>query len=194
VALSPSILPDPRGEKASNSEIVPMPQPHERPFPQEYVSSTQVQQPPSQENASVPPATPIKPTNQGRRPTNGPTPVQPTNPKRSNKKRNSLLPAFVGLFFVVVQLLLLVRFLLKFVGLMSNQPWTDTVYAVSEVFVWPWRILLQQIPLPASLNIGVSTLLPISINVEIYTLLAVLAYGLFSRLLVRLLKVLLNHR
>src|SRR6185312_16431154 len=94
LALSPSTLPSPHGEKASNNEIVPVPQPHERPFPQEYVSSTQVRQPPSQENASVPsPATPIKPTNQGERP----APVQSTYPKRANKKRSSPLPAFVGL-------------------------------------------------------------------------------------------------
>jgi len=83
----------------------------------------------------------------------------------------------VGLFFVVVQCLLLTRFVLKIVNLVISQPWFSIVYGLSEVFVLPFRVLWQQVPLQ------------LSSSLEIYTLLAILLYGLLSRILVRILKV-----
>jgi hypothetical protein len=53
---------------------------------------------------------------------------------------------------------------------------------ICGVFVLPFRLLLQ--------NIAV----PISTAFEIYTLLAILGYGLLSRLLVRFLRALLGSR
>jgi len=55
-----------------------------------------------------------------------------------------------------------------------------TIYTFSSIFVLPFRLILQSFA-PA---------LPSSI--ELYTLLAILIYGLLSRILVRFLKALLH--
>ncbi len=112
-------------------------------------------------------------------------PVYPVVPARAAKQvqpRQSPLPALVGVFFVGVQLLLLVRFMLKLLSVSSNAKWLSLVYDVSDFFVFPFRLLLQ------------NTVLSLSVSVEVYTLLAILVYGLFSRILVRFLKALLNSR
>lgn len=88
------------------------------------------------------------------------------------------IPRCVGLFFVIVQLLLLVRFVLKMINLPDDGVWVSAVYTLSSVWVLPFRLFIQPL-----------AFLP---TVEIYTLLAVLVYGLVSRLLVRLLKVLMQ--
>lgn len=122
-------------------------------------------------NTSAPPAGslvyPILPT----RPTQHPQPKRP---------KVSPVPALVGFFFVLVQLLLLVRFLLKLLNVSSNALPVSVIYDVSGLFVFPFRLLLQSIAIA----------LPVSI--EVYTLLAILVYGLFSRILVRFLKALFN--
>lgn len=109
-------------------------------------------------------------------------PVLPARPTKQVQPRQSPLPALVGVFFVGVQLLLLVRFMLKLLSVSSNAKWLSIVYDVSDFFVFPFRLLLQ------------NTVLSLSISVEVYTLLAILVYGLFSRILVRFLKALLNSR
>ncbi len=109
-------------------------------------------------------------------------PVLPSRPVKKVQPRQSPIPAFVGLFFVIVQLLLLVRFMLKLLSITGNTTWVSIIYTVSGLFVFPFRLLLQ--------NISLS--LPVS--VEVFTLLAILVYGLFSRILVRFLKALLNSR
>ncbi|HEV7236867.1 MAG TPA: hypothetical protein VGN15_11835, partial [Ktedonobacteraceae bacterium] len=62
----------------------------------------------------------------------------------------------------------------------GNVPWTGIIYAISGVFVLPFRLLL------ANINF------PIPNTLEIYTLIAILVYGLLSRLIVRLLKAILR--
>ena len=109
-------------------------------------------------------------------------PVLPARPAKQARPRQSSIPAFVGLLFVMVQLLLLVRFMLKLLSIPGNAGWVSIIYAVSGLFVFPFRLLLQ--------NLALS--LPVS--VEVFTLLAILVYGLFSRILVRFLKALLNSR
>lgn len=94
--------------------------------------------------------------------------------------RSSLKPLLPGFFFIAVQLLLLLRFFLKITGLMADQWWVGVIMGVSEVFVSPFRALLLQVSLQ------------LPAQVEVYTLLAVLVYGLISRLLVRLLKIILR--
>jgi hypothetical protein len=90
------------------------------------------------------------------------------------------LPILVGLCFVYFQLLLLARFVLKITGLMADQAWVNGIYGFSEPLVQPFRALWQlvQLQLPA--------------QIEVYTLIAVLVYGLCSRIIVRLLKLLLK--
>jgi len=96
--------------------------------------------------------------------------------------KQSAVPPSVGAFFVGVQLLLLVRFLLKLVALSGSNVFVEVIYAVSALFVLPFHLLLQLTGLP-----GINGL-------EIDTLLAILIYGLLSRILVRFLKALLNSR
>ncbi len=107
-------------------------------------------------------------------------PVLPPKPISQARVKPGAFPVFVGAFFVAVQLLLLVRFGLKFIGLQSNVTWVAIVYTVSNIFVLPFRLILQNIPLP------------IPASLELFTLLAILFYGLFSRILVRILKAVLR--
>ncbi len=92
--------------------------------------------------------------------------------------KRSMTPQIVGLCFVAVQLLLLIRFVLKMINFSADTTWVGVIYAISNLFVFPFDLLMQSIKLP------------ITINVEFYTLLAILIYGFLSRLLVKLLKAL----
>ena len=107
------------------------------------------------------------------------------NTKKERARRRRLLPACVGLFFLCVQLLLVVRLGVRFLDLSPDITWAALVTDVSETFVLPFQLLWFQIPL-------VSTLLPVKI--EVYTLVAILAYRVLSRLLVGILKVILKSR
>ncbi len=98
----------------------------------------------------------------------------------TSRARRSSLPLLVGIFFVLVQLLLLTRFVLVLLAFPASTTWVGTIYTFSSIFVLPFRLLLQSFA-PA---------LPSS--VELYTLLAILIYGLLSRILVRFLKALLR--
>lgn len=126
-------------------------------------------------------ASPLSPTSQTS-PTYPVYPALPARPAKQVQPRLSPIPALVGVFFVGVQLLLLVRFMLKLLSMSGNAKWLSLVYEVSDFFVFPFRLLLQ------------NTVLSLSVSVEVYTLLAILVYGLFSRILVRFLKALLNSR
>jgi hypothetical protein len=107
------------------------------------------------------------------------------NTKREDTRRRRFLPACVGLFFLCVQLLLIARLGVRFLGLSPDITWVAFVTAMSDTFVFPFRLLWVQIPL-------VSTLLPV--NMEVYTFVAILAYRVLSRLLVGILKVILKSR
>jgi len=157
------------GVPSPDEETIPRPEPNARPFPQYPV--------PSGTYPYLPPAPSVQ---KGGRPAGGASPTQPVPtsvPARPAWVRPSAIPLLVGLFFVVVQCLLLTRFVLKIVNLVISQPWFSIVYGLSEVFVLPFRVLWQQVPLQ------------LSSSLEIYTLLAILLYGLLSRILVRILKV-----
>jgi hypothetical protein len=104
-----------------------------------------------------------------------PAPVQ----KAARRRRHSAIPALVGLFFVAVQFLLLLRFVLKLINISGNATWIPIVYTISSIFVLPFRLIFQQITLP------------IPIWLELYTLVAILGYGLLSRIVVPVLKALL---
>ena len=140
-------------------ETVPAPVPLERPFPAlDYAPVNPY---------PYPPATPVYP-------------VLPPKHVQQARAKPSAFPVFVGAFFVAVQLLLLVRFVLKFIGLQGNVTWVAIIYDVSNIFVLPFRLILQSIPLPFSASL------------ELFTLIAILFYGLFSRILVRILKAILR--
>lgn len=174
---------------ASGDTFIPAPQPYERPFPQQGMKRVPA---PGLTGGSqgipVYPQLPPAPAVRGGRPAGGVVPATPVGAQTpiQSPPRRSPLPILVGLFFVAVQLLLLVRFVLKIMNWIMHWPtntaWVSTVYNVSSVFVLPLQLLLKNVTLPV----------PIPSAIEIYTLLAILSYWLLSRLLVRLLKAILH--
>ena len=173
---------------ASGDTFIPAPQPYERPFPQQGQEIV-----PASDLTGRSPGTPVypqlppTPTMGGwGRPAGGVVPTTPAvteTPIQSHPRRNPL-PVLVGLFFIAVQILLLMSFVLKIINLPASTTWVGIVYNVSSVFVLPFQLLLQNVALP----------IPMPIAIEIYTLLAILSYWLLSRLLVRLLKAILHSR
>jgi hypothetical protein len=107
------------------------------------------------------------------------------NTTRRHARWRWLLPASVGLFFLCIQLLLIARFGIRFLSLSPDITWVGIVTSVSEVFVNPFRELWFQL-------LSVGTLVPA--NMEVYTLVAILIYGILSRMLVGFLKVMLKIR
>ena len=103
-------------------------------------------------------------------------------PTSGNQKLRKVFPALVGLCFVVVQLLLLASFVLKVVGLWNNTLWVNVLYLVSDIFIWPLQALVHLLPAP------------FSIPSQIVVLLAILFYGMISRIVVHCLKLLLHMR
>ena len=149
----------PSDPAAIANEAVPAPTPLERPFPAlDYAPANPY---------SNRPAAPVYP-------------VLPPKPIKNARARPSAIPLLAGICFVAVQLLLLVRFTLKLIGLPGNGTLIALVYAISNIFILPFRLILQSIPLP------------IPTSLELYTLLAILFYGLLSRVIVRILKAVLR--
>ena len=167
-----------------DSGPVPAPLPYEQPFPrrsvQGFVPGQRTQNGPKFDTFPYPP-----PGFPGQQIASGPPvnagysgiPVQ-AHPRRT--ARRSPVPTLVGLFFVVIQLLLLARFVMRGINLPADTWWVESLYALSNVFLLPFQAFLP--PLPAA----------IPANVELYTLLALLVYSLLSRLLVHMLKILLR--
>ena len=105
------------------------------------------------------------------------------NTRRTTPKaQQRFLPVLVGLCIVLIQLLLLVRFCLLLLGFSANIAWVGIIFTLSSIFVLPFRLLLQSF----------TARLPLPRSIELFTLLAILIYGLLSRILVRLLKALLR--
>jgi hypothetical protein len=90
-----------------------------------------------------------------------------------------LIPFGVGMCFVSIQILLLLRFACKLCNLATTIPWVSLVYELSEIVLLPLYALLP--PLTQA----------IFTRIEPYTILAIVLYGLCSRMIVHLLKVLL---
>lgn len=97
--------------------------------------------------------------------------------RRINTFPLRLLPLEVGLCFVCIQLLLLVRFVCKVWNLAPDGGWVEAVYKSSDILLLPFQILLP--PLHQGLLM----------RIEPYTLLAIVLYGFCSRILVHVLKV-----
>jgi|GEM_PF-6937238 len=90
--------------------------------------------------------------------------------------KNSAFLTYTGIFFVAVQTLLLVRFLLHSVLPVPNAGWINVVNTISGIFDFPFHLLFLWLALPIP---GV---------IELYTLLAIFCYGILSRLVARLYK------
>jgi hypothetical protein len=167
---------------------VPAPQLDERPFPKSGAHPVEISRSPA-----TPPMyqvlPPTSPESHNSRPPGGVTPYEhPGKPDafvRHHTRRNSF-PALVGLFFLVVELVLLLRLLFLLFGAQTSNVWVAFVYTVSTFFLLPFFLLLENVKIPL-LN-----------GTELYSDLlivcAIFVYGLLSRILVRLFKALLNSR
>lgn len=163
--------------------IIPAAQPDARPIPQDAspVYGYPPQQAPQPAQYPVLPPPPLK--NYYGQPPGGAAPLsQPVYPRRRHR---SIIPGLVGLFFLLVQLTLLVRVVCMLFNVQNTTLWLTLLFATSDLFVQPARWLAA--------NINVSILAGTQLLVFLEFLLAALAYGILSRLLVRFLKVLLNH-
>jgi len=98
--------------------------------------------------------------------------------------RRSSFPALVGLFFLAVEFLLLVRLLFFLFGAPISNVWVAFVYTVSTFFLLPFLLLLENVRIP------------LISGTEFYSVLlivcAIFVYGFLSRILVRFFKALLN--
>ena len=171
------------------AESLPAPVPDERPFPQASPL------PPSRgwqalpETPAVYPVLPPAPNiHPHGRPAGSAPPVRPGNQWQGPvlEPRRSPVPVFVGIFFVVVQLVLLLRVVLMLLAVSNSIPWVGFIYGTGAVFALPFRLVLDQISWPVFVGSDLLNYLA--------SLLAILIYGLVSRILVRFLKALLNSR
>ncbi|HZU70345.1 MAG TPA: hypothetical protein VFA09_23950 [Ktedonobacteraceae bacterium] len=170
----------------------PLPEPDEQLF---LPGSNAFLVPGSSNRSKVSPAYPFLPAapafNGNGRPPGGAYPVRPADivqpgKRRRTQPRRSIFPALVGLLFVLIQLLLLVRVVLQLLGQPGNVWWVGLIYNVSSVFVLPLRLLLQNVSIPLIAGTDLYNYL--------LALVAILLYGLISRILVRFLKALLHSR
>ncbi len=103
-----------------------------------------------------------------------------------HQTRKSSFPTLMGLFFLAVEFLLLLRLVFSLFGAPISNIWVGFVYTVSTFFLLPFFLLLQNVKIPL-IN-----------GTEFYSDLlivcAIFVYGVISRILVRIFKALLNGR
>lgn len=189
VFLSPYSAPTYHARTPVDQQGVPTPQLDERPFPQSGAVPVEVFNRP----LGTPPVYPVLPTapperHRGRPPGGAPPSILPGKSEAfaPRKPRRSSIPIWVGLFFVAVELFLLLRLVIQLTGLTDNSAWVGLVNTISTVFLLPFLLLLENVKIP------------LIYGTELYSNLlivfALFVYGLLSRVLVRFLKALLNSR
>jgi hypothetical protein len=100
------------------------------------------------------------------------------------RARRSMVPGLVGLFLFGGQMVLLARVVCVLAGVQNTAPWVTLLFATSDLFVLPVRVLAA--------NINLSLLAGTQLLFVLELLVAIVVYGILSRLLVRLLRVLFN--
>jgi hypothetical protein len=105
--------------------------------------------------------------------------------KGQRSRKRSFLPIWVSLFFMAVQLLLAVRFVVQLLSLPETTGWVEGVIITGELFVWPLQLLWYQVPTLSDIPVT---------DTKLYTLVAIITYGVLSRFIVRLLKFVLDCR
>ena len=167
-----------------DEEDVPSPKTSTQPFPHQYVQQPASIQGSSQHMQPFVPSYPVLPAKPSFSGENVPV-AQPEAVNRMSQQkraRRNIVPLAVGMCFIAIQTLLLFRFLLKLLSISSDNAWVGAVYEVSNVFVLPFRVVFLQLAIP------------LLFTVELYTLLAILVYGIVSRILVHTLKALFKAR
>jgi hypothetical protein len=102
----------------------------------------------------------------------------------ARRMRRSPIPGLVRFVLFLVQFVLVVRIVCVLFGVQNTTAWLTLLVAASDLFVLPVRWLAA--------NINLSLLAGTELLVILELLVALLAYGMFSRLLVRILKVVFN--
>lgn len=103
-------------------------------------------------------------------------------PTANNISRTIPVPLLVGLCFVAIQLILVARLVTLFIPNGTVYTWSAPLIALGDLCAEPFFALIQQATLPAPTNTAVAVLL------------AIFAYGVISRMLVRLLKLLFRRK
>jgi len=172
----------------TDQNVIPAPQLDEVPFPKSGTNPIDISG-----MSAIPPMYPIL-SPAGPDICNGRSPglVQPdryaAEPEayRKRKTRRSSFPAVVGLFFLAVEFLLLLRLIFSLLGTPISHMWVRIVYTLSTFFLWPFFLLLQNVKIP------------LIYGTEFYSVLiivgAILIYGFISRIVVGFIKALLNSR
>ncbi len=167
------------------SHTIPAPLPPELPFPQNGLAAAPYTYP--TEMPGVYPVLPPSPVMHGeRRPPGGAGFAgERARPPRAQPHR-SAIPTFVGVLFVLAQLILLARVVLLLFGVPASNMLVELVYAGGALLAWPLRLLVEHLNLPAQIGGDLINYLA--------ALIAILVYGVLARILVRFLKALLNSR
>jgi hypothetical protein len=189
VFLSPFFVPTYQTGVPVDQKGVPAPQLDERPFPKSGIAPVDVFNRP----LGTPPVYPVLPpapyeSRNGRPPGGAPPYIHPGKPEAfaPRQPRNSSFPVLVGLFFVAVELFLLLRLVFLLVGLTDNNGWVGLVNTISTVFLLPFMLLLENVKIPL--------LYGTELYSDLLIVFALFVYGLLSRVLVRFLKAVLNSR
>jgi hypothetical protein len=190
IILSPHSVPTSsmgvgNGSGGYSSYTIPAPLPPELPFPQNGQPIAPYSYP--NEKIGVYPVLPQSPFGNGnRRPPGGAGfSGQKAGPLRS-RPRHSAFPTFVGVLFVLAQLILLARVILLLFGVPASNMLVELVYAGGALLAWPLRLLVEHVNFPAQFGGELINYLS--------ALIAILVYGVLARILVRFLKALLNSR
>lgn len=173
----PQYYPAYAGDSASPlAPTVPTPPLHLPPVAQPVYPYPQ----PAQAVYPVLPSAPVK-TYRGY-PPGGAAPAYEPLPAR--RPRRSPWPGLVRFLFVLVQLVLLARVVCLLFGVQNTATWLVLLFAAGDFFVLPMRWVAENINLPV--------LAGTQLLIYLEFLVAILAYGLFSRLLTLLLRALLH--
>lgn len=106
-------------------------------------------------------------------------------PLTIRKRHRSPVPGLVGLCLMLVQLILLVRVICVLFDVVATTLWLHLLFVAGDVLVEPLRWLAA--------NIDIAPLAGTQLLIYLEYLLAILAYGIFSRLLVGLLNALFRN-
>src|SRR2546421_6121897 len=129
------------GIVGGHNGALPSPTPFERPFP--HLDTTPARVPYRSPAQPVYPLFPHPPVAAKRKKGHiHPGDVSPIYPspvqQAALRRRHSAIPLLVGVFFVMVQFLLLLRFLLKLINIPGTATWVPIVYTISSIFVLPF--------------------------------------------------------
>jgi hypothetical protein len=189
IFLSPNFTPTFQTGRPLDQKGVPAPQLDVRPFPKSGAAPMDGRNRLTG-NSHVYPVLPPVPgeSRNGRPPGGAPPYINPGKVKVSapRQARNSSFPALVGLFFVAVELVLLLRLVFVLVGSTGYTGWVGVINTTSTVFLLPFLVLLENVKIPLIYGTELYS--------DLLIVFAIFVYGFLSRILVRFLKAVLNSR